>query len=73
MRTVLGTANQSKLNGKWAITLETYSVECGHEYLSSRTVSASVFITEEEAYAGGKRALEILETTGMFPNMCETF
>ena len=70
MRTVLGQANQSKLNGKWAITLETYS---RHEYLFSRTVSAPVFNTEEDAYEGGERALEILERTGMFPNMCEEF
>ena len=73
MRTVMGQANQSKLNGKWAITLETYSGECGREYLSSRTVSAPVFNTEEDAYEGGERALEILERTGMFPNMCEEF
>ena len=70
MRTVLGQANQSNLNDKWAITLETYS---RHGYLSSRTVSAPVFNTEEDAYEGGERALEILERTGMFPNMCEEF
>ena len=73
MRTVLGQANQSNLNDKWTITLETYSVGRGHEYLSSKTVSAPVFNTEEDAYEGGERALEILERTGMFPNMCEEF
>jgi hypothetical protein len=74
MRTALGSAIQSKYNSKWAITLESYnSDKHGREYVSFRIESAPVFTTEDEAYEGGKRALETLETTGMYPNMCEAF
>ena len=45
----------------------------GQEYVCSKIESASVFATEDEAYAGGSRALDALEQTGKFPNMCEVF
>jgi hypothetical protein len=35
--------------------------------------SAPVFTTEDEAYTGGNRALDMLATTGKYPNMCEVF
>lgn len=74
MRTALGTANKSKLNDKWSIVIVTYKCnDLGREYVCFEAESAPVFITEDEAYAGGKRALETLETTGMYPNMCEAF
>jgi len=74
MRTALGTANQSKYNDKWAITLESYSSDKhGREYLNFSIESAPVFTTEDEAYAGGKRAIKVLLETGKYPNMCEAF
>lgn len=45
----------------------------GQEYVYSKIESAAVFTTEDEAYAGGNRALDILEQTGVYPNMCELF
>lgn len=33
--------------------------------------SAPVWATEDEAYDGARRALEVLEATDKFPNMCE--
>ena len=73
MRTEIGQATQSGFNGKWSITLVSYKGIPGQEYVCSEVESASVFATEDEAYAGGSRALDALEQTGKFPNMCEVF
>ncbi len=73
MRTEIGSVNQSKFNNKWSVTLVSYKGVPGQEYVSSEVESAPVFLTEDEAYAGGKRALDMLENTGKFPNMCEVF
>jgi hypothetical protein len=73
MRTEIGQAKQSSFNDKWSITLVTYKGIPEQEYVSSEVESAPVFITEDEAYSGGERALDFLEQTGKFPNMCEVF
>ena len=73
MRTELGQVAQSKFNSKWSITLVSYKGIPGQEYVCSEVESAPVFATEDEAYAGGSRALDVLETTGVYPNMCEAF
>ena len=73
MRTQLGQATQSNFNGKWSIAFVSYRGNLGQEYVCSETETAFVFATEDEAYAAGQRALDILEATGMFPNMCEAF
>ena len=72
-RTQIGTATQSKISGKWDIPSENWMSHNGKEYLASSATSAAVFDTEDEAYAGGQRALTCLEQTGKFPNMCEKF
>lgn len=73
MRTELGQATQSKINSKWSITLVSYKGTPGQEYVSSEAESAAVFATEADAYAGGNRALDVLVSSGRFPNMCEAF
>jgi hypothetical protein len=73
MRTELNSVNQRKFNNKWSVTLVSYKGVPGQEYVCSEIESAPVFLTEDEAYAGGNRALDILENTGKFPNMCEMF
>jgi hypothetical protein len=73
MRTEIGQATQSSFNDKWSITLVSYKGIPGQEYVCSEVESAAVFVTESEAYSGGSRALDMLEQTGKFPNMCEMF
>lgn len=73
MRTELGLAEKSSFNNKWSITLVSYKGVPGQEYVCSEVESAPVFPTEDEAYAGGNRALDVLANTGKFPNMCEVF
>jgi hypothetical protein len=73
MRTQVAAPIFSKHTSKWRAVLATYRGEPGDEYMVSSVESAPVFDTEEEAYAGGNRALTVLEETGKFPNMCEAF
>jgi len=73
MRTQVAAPILSARTGKWRAVLETYRGEPGTEHLASSVESAPVFDTEEDAYAGGDRALTMLEETGKFPNMCEVF
>ena len=72
MRTQFKTVEQ-QANGKWAVVFETYAGPAGDEYVAAETTSAAVFDTEDEAYEGERRAMDVLEKTGMFPNMCEKF
>ena len=60
-------------NGKYAAKFATFNGAPGKEYLMSDCTSAAVFATEDEAIAGQKRALDCLEKTGRFPNLCELF
>jgi hypothetical protein len=74
MRTALGRAIKSKFNNKWSIVIVTYKCnDLGCEYVCFEAESAPVFTTEDEAYTGGNRALDMLATTGKYPNMCEVF
>jgi hypothetical protein len=70
-RTTVSAPVQSKHTGKWRATFENWCGKPGEEYLGSTVESAPVFATEDEAYKGAVRALEILEATDKFPNMCE--
>ena len=72
MRTQVGHATL-QLNGLWSVTLETWAGPVGDEYLSSRVTSAGLFETEDSALAAGNRALDHLEQTGLFPDMCRPF
>jgi hypothetical protein len=72
MRTEQGIPVQGK-NGKWSATFVTYNGNPGHEWIANECTSAPVFATDAEAIAGAARALDTLEATGRFPNMCEVF
>lgn len=73
MRTQVAQVNQSTRNGRWSVSFTVYGGLPGQEYISGELESAMVFNTEAEAHAGGQRALDVLEKTGRFPNMCEPF
>lgn len=60
-------------NGKYAVKFVTFNGAPGSEYVMSECTSAPVFANEDEALAGQQRALDMLETSGRFPNMCEVF
>jgi hypothetical protein len=72
MRTQLGPVTSGQ-SGKFRVTFQTYAGAPGNEHLKSVAGSAEIFETEDEAYAAGNRALQVLEDTGMFPNLCEAF
>lgn len=63
----------SKATTRFYVMFEQYNGVGDDEYLSSQITSGAVFDTEAEALAGGRRALDYLEKTGKFPNMCEYF
>lgn len=60
-------------NGKFSVAFVTYKGKPGDEYISSEVESAAVFVTEDDAYDGQQRALDYLESSGRFPNMCQPF
>lgn len=72
MRTQLASVQQAS-NQKWSVTFDTFRGDPGSESRMGSIESAAVFDTEDEAYEGGKRALDMLEQTGYYPNMCEKF
>ena len=51
----------------------TLAGHAGNQRVVSRTESAALFDDADAAYAAGIRALDMLEKTGVFPNMCEFF
>jgi hypothetical protein len=73
MRTEQTVPIQSPVNGKWAAVFVTYKGTPGAEYVANECTSAHVFESAEDAEEGGIRALDILEATGRWPNMCEKF
>lgn len=73
MRTEQRAPEQSTHNGRWAAVFVTYRGVPDDEYIAFQCTSAFVFDTEDAAYAGGNRALDTLEKTGSYPNMCELF
>lgn len=73
MRTEQGIPEQSAHNGKWSATFVTYIGTPGAEYVANQCTSAPVFETEDAAREGASRALDILEATGKYPNMCEVW
>lgn len=72
MRTVAGAVTLEK-NGKYSVDFDSFKTHNGAEYLAMSCTSGAVFDTESEAREGQARAISILESTGMFPNMCEKF
>lgn len=72
-RTCLGKPEFNKHNGKWAASFEMWAGLPGAEYMPSSVTSAAHFATEDDALAAGDRALDVLQATDKFPNMCEVF
>lgn len=72
MRTEMGSVTL-KSNGKYSVSFRTLRGQPGDEYVACESESAPVFETEDEAIAGGTRALLKLSLTGRFPDMCEKF
>ena len=73
MRTQVTSVEQSTYNKMWRVCFTTFKGVTGDEYVSNVCESAPVFASETEAVEGGKRALELLNATDRFPNMCEAF
>jgi len=73
MRTQIEGVEESTFNGKFSVKFVMYKGTPGDEYVSGQVESGAVFATEDDAYAGGQRAMDTLEATGCYPNMCEVF
>ena len=61
----------SKHAGKWSASFEMWAGLPGDEYMASSCTSGALFDTEDAAYAATDRALDCLQQTDKFPNMCE--
>ena len=61
----------SRHANKWSASFEMWAGIPGDEYMASSVTSGSFFATEEEAYQATDRALDVLQATDKFPNMCE--
>jgi hypothetical protein len=72
-RTCLATPRFSLHGGKWAAHFETWAGIPGSEYMATSITSGAFFDTEDAAYEAGARALDVLQATDKFPNMCEVF
>lgn len=72
MRTEMGQVVQH-VNKKWSVSFTTYCGNAGSEYVANTCTSAPVWDTEGLAYSAGQRALDILEETDRWPNMCEVW
>jgi len=73
IRTCIGIPEQCQRTGKWSSRFETWNSYKGEDYKMNEITSAPVFETEQQAYDGAYRALDVLEKTDKFPNMCEVF
>jgi hypothetical protein len=63
----------SKHNGKWSAAFQTWAGEPGSEYMVNSVASGALFDSEDAAYAAADRAMDVLQETGKYPNMCEVF
>ena len=59
--------------GKWSASFETWRGIPGDEYRAVGVTSGALFDTEDAAYSAGDRALDVLQATDKFPNMCEVW
>lgn len=65
---------QNKVSRKWTPVIDTFKVlPTGARSQVSRTGGGFGFDTAGEAEAAGKRAIEAVNLTGEFPNMCERY
>ena len=58
---------------KWCVNMKTWRGEPGNEHMVYSVTSGALFDTEAEAAAAGDRAMDTLQSTGKYPNMCEQF
>ncbi len=73
-RTALVAPEYSKHANKWSAAFETWATpDVGDDYMVASCTSGALFDTAAEAYEAGGRALDALQETGKFPNMCEVF
>lgn len=72
-RTCVVTPEFCKHNSKWSAAFETWRGVPGDEYMVTSCTSGALFATEDDAYAAADRALDTLQATGKYPNMCEPF
>ena len=72
-RTCAAAPEFSKVTGKWSAVFETWCGTPGDEYMANSITSGSFFATEDEALEAANRALDVLQATDKFPNMCEPF
>lgn len=72
-RTCLATPVPSKHNSKWSAAFETWRGIPGDEYMATSCTSGAFFDSEDAAYEAGGRALDVLQETDKFPNMCEVW
>lgn len=72
-RVCLGRPQFSLHQNKWCAHFETWSGVPGSEFMANSITSGALFDTEDAAYEAGGRALDVLQDTGKFPNMCEVF
>jgi len=63
----------SAVKGTWAACFETWAGTPGAERRMVSVQSGSHFATEDDAYAAAARALDTLQATDKYPNMCEPF
>lgn len=72
-RTCLGEPVRLYPKGLWSIQFQRWRGAPGEEVIVSKITSGALFLTAEDAAAAGDRAMDALQSTGMFPNMCEVF
>ncbi len=72
-RTCAAAPEYSKVAGKWSAAFETWRGIPGDEYKVTTITSGALFDTEEAAYSAADRALDTLQQTDKFPNMCEVW
>lgn len=72
-RTVQIAPKQSTYNGQWACVFQTWVTLAGEEYLASEAETAALWFDAAAARRAGERALETLERTDRYPNMCEVW
>lgn len=73
MRTHQVAPAQCASTRKWCAEFEVWEGDVGREERVARLTSQPFFDTEDDAYEAGFRALDTLELTGKFPDMCKPF
>ncbi len=72
IKSIQGTPQQGA-NGKWSSCFEHWRHfdNSAERYMAGEVITAAVWPTAEAALEAGHRALQTLEETDRYPNMCE--